>query len=95
MDTDATKKQLENDLAVIEAYLDHPISREILKDNDEQQRGLIEVICDLPVVNIETFFAHFSAVGELRGLRRARVSLEGKADDIREQLKELEYATRD
>lgn len=88
MDTDE-KQVKENELAVIEAYLNHPISREILKDNEEQQTGLVNIICEHDITDLGTFFAHFAAVGELRGLRRARVGLEGKAEELREIIANL------
>ena len=81
--------ELDNEMRAIEAYLDHPISRKIKTDNLEQQEALVEVICNIPIHDIESFFKHFEAVGHLRGLRRANAIVQDDLDEIKEKLKEL------
>jgi hypothetical protein len=90
MDIDAKQQQYRNELAELESYLQHPISSEILRDNREREEQLINVVCRNDVVDIESFFAHFAAIGELKGLRRARVGMEGKVEELKETLKELQ-----
>lgn len=90
MDVDAEKQRLQNELGQLESYLSHPISREILRDNQEQQDGLIDIICNRTPMSFETFFAHFEAVGELRGLRRARAAMEAKVEELTEEIKNLQ-----
>ena len=89
MDIDAERQQHQNELEVLESYLRHPISVEILRDNRERESQLINVICQNDVVDVESFFAHFAAVGELKGLRRARVGMEGKVEELKETLEQL------
>lgn len=90
MDVDADKIALENEKRTIEAYLDHPISREIYKDNAEEQEQIIELLCNRTITNAATFFGHFEAIGHLRGLRRGRAIINGKLEEIETQLKNLQ-----
>lgn len=88
MDTDAAQAQYENEMRAIEQYLEHPLSKAILKDSEEQQEAIISLLCNNPITNVETFFAHFEAIGHLRGLRRAKVLIEEAVENVKTQLKE-------
>lgn len=90
MDIPENRAELENQQAVLEAYLQHPVTVEVLRDLKEQQDGMTEVIT-MPVVSIETFFAHFEAVGTLRGLRRSEAVLQSSLETIKEKIKEQNY----
>jgi hypothetical protein len=89
MDLAAEKAQKEMERDAIRAYLSHPITVKILEDNELQTQGVVAIICDNPVFDLATFFAHFEAVGHLRGLRRAKALIMDDLDEIEEQLKEL------
>jgi hypothetical protein len=89
MDTTAELQRLENEKRAIQAYLDHPISRKIIEDNETQQQQLIEIITNIPIDSIEAFFKKFEAVGHLRGLRRARSLIQDDVEAIEAQLKDL------
>lgn len=88
MDTTAERNRLESEKRALQQYLDHPISKEILKDNEESQESLITTITNVPIDSIEGFFNHFEAVGHLRGLRQAKALLLGSLEAIEKQLKE-------
>lgn len=89
MDTTAERNRLESEKRAIEQYLDHPISREIFQDNEESQESLINVLTNVPIVDLESFFKHFEAVGHLRGLRQSKRLLQDSVETIERQLKEL------
>jgi len=89
MDITAEKQRLENEKRAIQAYLDHPISRKIFEDNEEQQQMLVGVLTDIPIHDLESFFKHFEAVGHLRGLRRSKALIQDDVEDIETQLKDL------
>jgi len=89
MDTTADRQRLESEKRAIQQYLDHPISREILKDNEEGQEALVNTICNVPITDAESFFKHFEAVGHLRGLRRMRSLIDENVERIAQELKEL------
>jgi hypothetical protein len=89
MDITAERQRLENEQRAIAAYLDHPISRKIFEDNEEQQQSLVTILTDIPIHDIESFFKHFEAVGHLRGLRRSKALIQDDVEDIERQLKEL------
>lgn len=89
MDKDAAKKELLDKKAYIRAWQDHPITVRILHDNRAQQETLIDLLCNRSIVNIETFFGHFEAVGHLRGLRRLDAVVQDELDEIEQELKEL------
>lgn len=87
MDQDE-QARLESAKREIEGYLNHPFTKRILQDNLEEQEGFIKLICNEPVTDIQRFFAHFEAVGHLRGLRRAHSLLQDNLDAIQDELKE-------
>lgn len=89
MDKDAEQRDLQAEKKFIEDWLGHPVTRQVLQDNQEQQDVLIQLLCDRTITNVETFFGHFEAIGHLRGLRRVRGQVQATLDDIEEQLKEL------
>lgn len=90
MDVEAERKKLEDQKAFIEAFLDHPLAREILLDNKEEQEVSIERICNVPIDSFESFFGHFQAIGYLRGLRRSRNITTESLDRVKEELNQLE-----
>lgn len=89
MDITAERQRLENERNAIEQYLDHPISRKIFSDNKDQQERLVDTICNVPIVDLESFFKHFEAVGHLRGLRRAKALIMDDVEEIEAALKAL------
>lgn len=89
VDIDAERQKLEDEKGWINAYIEHPITVQVLQDSAEQQEKIIDLLCNQPISNMETFFAHFEAIGHLRGLRRAKAILLDKVDDIETQLKEI------
>lgn len=89
MDTTAERQKLESEKRAIEQYLEHPISREIFQDNEDTQQSLINILTNVPIIDIESFFKHFEAVGHLRGLRQSKQLIQDSVDTIERQLKEL------
>ena len=90
MDKDAERQKLQDEKSFIEAWRNHAITVAIFTDLQEGQEGLINVICNQPVSDIESFFKHFEAVGHLRGLRRVKSITDLRLEEIKEELKELE-----
>ena len=89
MDKDGEKKQLEDARAIITGYQTHAISVEFEREEKDRERVLLDTICSVPVVNLESFFAHFTAVGELQGIRRRAAMLPAKLEEIQGKLEEL------
>lgn len=89
MDKDAEQRDLQAEKKYVEDWLNHPVTKQVLADNQDQQDQLITLLCQRTITNVETFFGHFEAIGHLRGLRRMRGQVEAKLEDIEEQLKEL------
>jgi hypothetical protein len=89
MDKQAELNQLEGERIQIEEYLNHPITRKIVADNAEQQKALVDIICDGLIVDIESFFKHFQSVGHLRGLRRAQAIITDTLEEVTDKIKEL------
>lgn len=90
MDIDAEKKKLEDQLAYTQAWLEHPLTLEVTRDNEEQQQGLIDLICNREPDSIGSFFAHFIAIGELRGLRRSKGITLDSLQSVKTELQELQ-----
>jgi hypothetical protein len=90
MDKDAKKIELENQKAALEEYLNHPVTKEVMQALKDGQESLVRLICDQPVENVGTFFAHFEAVGHLRGLRKTESLITTSLGEVKEQLRELE-----
>lgn len=89
METEAKKQELENQQAALETYLSHPVTREVLRDNDEQSEALITQILEIPVTDLESFLKREQAFGHLRGLRRTKARVMENLEDVKEKLKEL------
>lgn len=90
MDPATKQTQLENELRSIEAFQASPFMAEILRDNKEQQEACVRLLCEETVTDIGSFFAHFAALGHLRGLRRMPGIIEDKLEEIKQALKENE-----
>lgn len=89
MDKDAEKQQRENELATLESYLDHPVSKEILRSNNEECEALLTAVLRTEIVDLQTFFAHFRSLGKLEGLRQARLDMTAKRDELKEIIQSL------
>lgn len=89
MDRDAKRLELENQKAALEQYLQHPVTIELLRDLDQGSEGLVKLICDVPIHDIESFFNHFESVGHLRGLRRAKSLIMTNLEEVKDKLKEI------
>lgn len=87
MDKDEQAK-LEGAKRDIEKYLSHPFTKRIFDDSVKEQEALVRVICNNDIIDLATFFAHFAAVGHLRGLRRAQSLFQDDLEDIETELKE-------
>ncbi len=68
-------------------WLNHPITQRLKQDNAEQMEKLTKFVCAGEFEDIKTYF---SAVGHLRGLRRAFGIVQDDLDELEEQLKGLE-----
>lgn len=90
MDVTARQLELDNQLAVLQEYLKHPVTVEVLKDLHEGQEALVRTICDQPITNLESFFNHFEAVGHLRGLRRSESLVMTNLEEVKEQIRNVE-----
>jgi hypothetical protein len=89
MDIDAERQKLENARDFVKGWLAHPITESVIRNNKESQEKFIDLLCNQPIHNIETFFAHFEAIGHLRGLRQSSALVQEQLDVVIEQLKEL------
>lgn len=88
-DREGDKKKLEDTRDVITAYQNHAITTEFEREDKDRQDALLQAICNVDVVDIESFFAHFAAVGALSELRRRSAMLPARLEEIQEKLKEL------
>ena len=88
-EAESRKLQLENEAKELENYFNHPVTKRIFADNASEREGLIELILERPVINIETFLAREQALGHLRGLRRGKSLVQGTLEDIKEELKSI------
>jgi len=70
----------------IEKYLNLPITRELVQDNQESQEKLLRVIVNNDVTDVETLVSHFVSIGHLRGLRDSYGSLKARLDEIELEL---------
>lgn len=89
MDKDAEIKQLTDARDFVRGWLEHPVTKEIFADLAEQQEQGLALLTQRTPNSVETFFGHYEAIGELRGIRRVKGLVEGKLADIEAQLKDL------
>jgi hypothetical protein len=89
MDKAADTKVLEDRKAVLVAWRDHPFTKELFQANAEAQESAIALLCNCDITNVETFFAHFAAIGHLRGLRQLTQAYRGALEEIDNEIKDL------
>ena len=89
MDKNEKQAELINVQETIEAYLDHPLSKEILKDNHDRAEEVKRGILFVDPVDVQTFIMHFVAIGEYRGLVRARTMVTDRLEEVKQEIKEL------
>lgn len=88
MDQEAKLQQLENEKSVLEQYLQHPVTKEFLNQLDDNIESCERMVCDVGIVDVETFFKHFEVVGQLKTLRQTKALLLVNLEDIKAQIKE-------
>jgi hypothetical protein len=88
MDSDALKAKLENDVKAIDAWLETPLTKEVFTQLSDEETRAIRLICELPK-DIESFFAHWGAVGALRALRLPGIKVQQKREELNEQINAL------
>lgn len=90
-DADLAKKQaLQQEESDVRAWLNHPITTSVLSTLDQNIESSLLLICNQPISNLETFFAHFELVGFLRATRNAKRLLVQRAEEIKEELEEIQ-----
>jgi predicted transcriptional regulator len=85
---DKTGAELQSHITAIENHLSHPISVEIERDRNEREAQLEKAIMNIDPTSIGDLITHFLTIGELRGLRRGRVQVTAKLEELKEELKE-------
>ncbi len=88
MDIDAQRAKLENDRRSWEQWIDDERTQQIFADLSVQEDRAIQEICTTPK-DLESFFAHFAACGVLRGVRLPGLKVQGKIEEIQEQIKAI------
>jgi hypothetical protein len=86
---DEQKAKLLDAKAFIQEWFRHPITVELMKENLQQETGLIQIITQMPVDSFDRIAPLVEAKGELRGIRRWRGLVEEKLQEIEDKLKEL------
>lgn len=89
MEREALRQKLSDERAAVVEYLEHPFTKQILEDVNTSEAGFISLIVDKPVQDIPSLFAHFEAIGHLRGLRQSRGILHEKLEEIETELETL------
>lgn len=88
MDVDAITNKHKDELAAIEQYRNHPITKAILEDLDQQKNAALVHILEIPVTGIESFLNREQLLGHLRGLRRVEAIIESKVEEVKQRLEE-------
>ncbi len=89
MDVDAEKQKIQDEERFIQAWLEHPITKGLVQDNEEQQQSLITLITQNAVTGDESLYALIEAKGHLRGLRRFRGLVDDQLESVKRQLEEV------
>lgn len=88
-DLQIDRQQLELQRDYILSWINHPITREVQAESDEEESAHLVNICDKDVFSVETFLAHFTAIGHVREIRRRRALVKEKLDEIVDKIKQL------
>lgn len=86
MDIEAQRTKLTNDLRAVDAWLEAPITKAVMADVAVEIEKATHLLCDVPVTDIESFFAHFTAAGHLRGLRYLGLCVHEHKEVIQDKL---------
>lgn len=89
-DVDEKKLALENEQTVTRAWLNHPLALSYFDELKSQETVALDILCDRSPCNIETLISHFELIGFLKAIRHSKRKLFERADEIEEQLKELQ-----
>lgn len=77
-------------LEVEELRLATPEIQAVAEALNEQEEAAIKLVCEHDIVDMRTFFAHFSTCGLLEGIRFAQRQLTAKRDELQDKLEELQ-----
>lgn len=72
---------------MFDGYFAHPVTQSFITESRDAEDSLTSLICNQEIVSLETFFAHFVAIGHLKGLRAGRVLLKEEYEGLKEELK--------
>lgn len=89
-DVDEKKVALENEKTATQRWLNHPLALSFFDELQSQEDVALTLICDRSLTNLETLIGHFELVGFLKAIRHSKRKLLERADEIEEELKNLQ-----
>lgn len=89
-DVDEKKLALENEQKVTRSWLGHPLALSYFDELKSQEEVAMNLLCDRSPVNMETLIGHFELIGFLKAIRHSKRKLFERAEEIEEELKELQ-----
>lgn len=89
MDKAADERQIQSDIEEVEHLKNHPVIKERLQANRDSQEALFNILTSLTINSMETFFAHFEAIGHLRALRQEATFLDFKLAELKAKKQDL------
>lgn len=89
-DLQLDRKNLEEERDFILSWQNHPITFELFRDMEESEKALESIVLDHDPCDVLTLLSHFNAIGALREIRRRKVLVAGKLEELQEKLKNIE-----
>ena len=87
-ETESAANQLQAELKALGEYQENPITVDILRQLESDREVTIAAILDFPIKDQAQLFIREQLVGELRGLRRFKIEIEDRIDNIKTKLNE-------
>lgn len=80
---------MQNELFEVEKWFQHPVTAQMLRDNEQQQAAALQQILNPSIQDLGGFVKHFMLIGHLRGLKRNRALADDAVLQLKEQIKEI------
>lgn len=90
MDIAAELEKLENERSFILGWLDHPVTRELLADHEEQLSVSDSPLLDDDLLSMEDAFKTAALKGFRRGARRWKLFVEEKLEKLEVAIQDLQ-----
>lgn len=85
----ARKGELENEQRYIQAWLDHPLTKELLASYELSAENLSTLVLEAQIKDLPSLIAHFEVRGHRQGVLQAKRCITARLSEIEQELESL------